>query len=119
MKQFFKYKKTMIVITVQARSVLCNKHRISLELSNVVAHHSKRQFQFIKIYDTSFKLTFLWKFKYDSLLQMDKTHRHRIALSFQKGLINFERSNLPYSRVPYEVTLEQTNNADIYHYTPP
>lgn len=53
-----------------------------------------------------------WLLKYyDNLLKIEDTHPD-IADAFKSGYIGVKRTNNPHSRVPFDLTLEQTYNAD-------
>lgn len=53
-----------------------------------------------------------WLLKYyDNLLLLDTTHPD-IFEAFKQGLLGSKRTSNPFSRMPYDLTLEQTYNAD-------
>uniref|UniRef100_A0A6P7FRI3 Uncharacterized protein LOC114331907 n=1 Tax=Diabrotica virgifera virgifera TaxID=50390 RepID=A0A6P7FRI3_DIAVI len=53
-----------------------------------------------------------WLCKYhDNLLNLDKTHP-KLAVEFDKGMFGIKRTKNIFSRIPVDLTLEQTVNAD-------
>lgn len=48
---------------------------------------------------------------YDSLLQLEHSHPS-IYAAFKNGLLGVKRTSKPFSRIPNDLTLEQTYNAD-------
>ena len=45
------------------------------------------------------------------MMRMEDTHPG-ITEYFEKGMISIRRTNKPFSRIPIDLTLEQTVNAD-------
>lgn len=53
-----------------------------------------------------------WLLKYhDNLLKVEKTHAG-LEIEFKKGNFGVKRTDKPFSRIPVDLTLEQTINAD-------
>lgn len=53
-----------------------------------------------------------WLVRYhDNLMKMEETHP-RITEYFENGIISVRRTSKPFSRIPIDLTLEQTINKD-------